>query len=126
MRFRPVHASLLCIMLTALLAFSVSPVEEENIGYFGKNRLKFATVERFLLSDATGTGIIDYKGGNEPSSQWRASFRFSGLESEARYTVVFNGRFGARGSPEANDSPPCARSQRTRPGRVAASGISAV
>jgi hypothetical protein len=102
MRFRPVHAPLLCIMLTALLAFSVSPAGAENIGYFGKNRLKFATVEPFLLPDATGTGIVDYKGGNEPSSQWRASFRFSGLDSGARYTVVINGRFGARGSPEAN------------------------
>src|SRR5215212_12106753 len=106
MRFRPVHAPLLCIMLTALLAFSVSPAGAENIGYFGKNRLKFATVEPFLLPDATGTGIVDYKGGSEPSSQWRASFRFTGLEAGASYTVVIRGRFGAVGSHAADSFTP--------------------
>jgi hypothetical protein len=88
-------------MLAAWLAFSVFPVAAQNIGHFGKNRLKFATVERLLLPDARGTGIVDYKGGKEPASQWRASFRFTGLEPGASYAVVIGGRFGASGTPEA-------------------------
>jgi hypothetical protein len=95
-------------VLVALLAFNASPAaaQDPHIGHFGKNRLRFSAVEPFLLPDATGTGIVDYKGGREPSSQWRASFRFTGLEPGASYTVVIRGRFGAPGSPEANDFTP--------------------
>ena len=80
-----------------------------------------------LLPDATGTGIVDYKGGKEPSSQWRASFRFTGLEPGASYTVVIRGRFGARGSLEADGLHPVVLipGRRDR-GRAAASGTSAV
>src|SRR5215208_6278107 len=104
MFIRHVHAPALCIVLLAFLAFSVSlaAAQDQNIGHFGKNRLKFATVEPFSLPDATGTGIVDYKGGREPESQWRASFRFAGLEPGASYTVVIKGRFGASGSAEAS------------------------
>ena len=39
-----------------------------------------------------GTGIVDYKGGKEPSSQWWASFRFTGGERgdqrDIRHIVV--------------------------------------
>jgi hypothetical protein len=72
-----------------------------KIRHFGENRLKFATVEGTLLPDAEGTGIVEYKGGKEPSSQWRASFRFTGLEPTATYTVIVRGRFGEAGTPEA-------------------------
>jgi hypothetical protein len=88
-------------MLAVLLAFNVFPVAAEDIGHFGKNRLEFATVEPLRLPDARGTGIVDYKGGKEPSSQWRATFRFAGLEPGASYAVVMRGRFGVSGSPEA-------------------------
>jgi hypothetical protein len=109
----PVHRScsvVLWVALVALLAFSASPsvAQDRNIGHLGKNRLKFAAVEPLLLPDATGSGIVDYKGGKEPSSQWRASFRFSGLEPGVSYTVVIRGRFGAPSSPEAKAfSPLC-------------------
>ena len=101
---RHVHAPALCVVLLALLAFSVSPAaaQNQNIGHFGKNRIKFATVEPYSLPDATGSGIVDYKGGKEPSSQWRASFQFSGLEPGASYAVVISGRFGGSDSPEAS------------------------
>ncbi len=98
--FRHIQGLVLWSLLTALLAFTVVPVAAQNIGYFGKNRLEFAQVDSDSLPDATGTGIVDYKGGKEPSSQWRASFRFTGLEARASYTVVVKGRFGDRGSPE--------------------------
>jgi hypothetical protein len=92
----------LLAVAVAVLAFGASPAAAQNIGYFGKNRLEFSSVAPFLLPDATGSGIVDYKGGNEPTSQWRASFRFSGLEPSASYTVVIRGRYGARGSPAAS------------------------
>src|SRR4051794_39547974 len=104
--FRCAHGTVLGIVLlavaVAVLAFGASPAAAQNIGYFGKNRLEFSSVAPFLLPNATGSGIVDYKGGNEPTSQWRASFRFSGLEPGASYTIVIRGRYGARGSPAAN------------------------
>jgi hypothetical protein len=105
---RQVRAAVLWFALTATLVFGVSPAtaQDQDIGHFGKNRLRFSAVEPFSLPDATGTGIVDYKGGKEPSSQWRASFRFTGLEAGARYTVVILGRFGAAGSPEADSFTP--------------------
>jgi len=98
------RAAILWIALVATLVFGISPAtaQDLDIGHFGKNRLRFSAVEPFVLPDATGTGIVDYKGGNEPSSQWRASFRFTGLEAGASYTVVIRGRFGAAGSPAAD------------------------
>jgi hypothetical protein len=74
--------------------------QDLEIGYFGTNRLQFAVVGNAPV-DATGKGIIDYRGGDEPSSSWRASFRFSGLDAGATYTVVVRGRFGEAGSDEA-------------------------
>ena len=105
---RRARAPVLWIALIAALVLGISPatVQGQDIGHFGKNRLRFSAVEPSLLPDATGTGIVDYKGGKEPSSQWRASFRFTGLQGGARYTVVIMGRFGANGSPEANSFTP--------------------
>ena len=100
--FRQIHKLAFGSMLVALLAVSVLPAAAQSIEHFGKNRLRFATVEPFSLPDATGTGIVDYKGGREPSSQWRASFGFTGLEPGDSYTVVIRGRFGASGSLAAN------------------------
>ena len=103
---RRTRGTVLWIMLLALavsvLAFGASPAAAQSIGYFGKNRLEFSSVAPFLLPDATGSGIVDYKGGKEPTSQWRASFRFTGLEPGTSYTVAIRGRYGARGSPAAN------------------------
>jgi hypothetical protein len=98
------RAAVLWIVLLAVatLTFGASPVAAQNIGYFGKNRLTFAPVAPFLLPDAAGSGIVDYKGGKEPTSRWRASFRFTGLEPGASYTVAIRGRFGAQGSSEAS------------------------
>jgi hypothetical protein len=108
--FKRARGTVLWIALLALavavLAFGGSSTTAQNIGHFGKNRLTFSSVEPFLLPDATGSGIVDYKGGNEPSSQWRASFRFTGLGPGAGYTVVIRGRYGAQGSAEADTFTP--------------------
>ena len=105
---RHVRAVVLWIALIAMLLFGLSPATAQNqdIGHFGRNRLIFSAVEPFLLPDATGTGLVDYKGGREPSSQWRASFRFTGLKARASYTVVIRGRFGAVGSHAADSFTP--------------------
>jgi hypothetical protein len=105
---RHVRAVVLWIALITMLLFGISPAaaQDQDIGHFGKNRLRFSAVEPFLFPDATGTGIVDYKGGREPSSQWRASFRFTGLEAGASYTVVIRGRFGAAGSRAADSFTP--------------------
>jgi hypothetical protein len=59
----------LWIALIGMLLFGISPAaaQDQDIGHFGRNRLRFSAVEPFLLPDATGTGIVDYKGGREPS-----------------------------------------------------------
>jgi hypothetical protein len=100
MHVKWMSAAVLWIALVARLVLAPFPVAAQDIGYLGTNRLQFEQVgHRF--ADATGKGIIDYRGGDEPSSQWRASFRFSGLEPGASYTVVIRGRFGAAGSDDA-------------------------
>ncbi|HZG65619.1 MAG TPA: hypothetical protein VEZ12_02690 [Herpetosiphonaceae bacterium] len=109
MGIRHVRATALGIMLVALLAFSALPVAGQHIGHLGKNRLEFAPVDPDSLPDAKGTGIVDYKGGTEPSSQWRASLRFTGLQANVSYTVVTQGQFGPQGSQEAEAfTPLCA------------------
>jgi hypothetical protein len=100
-QFRHCYAYALWGVLAVILALSPAPVAAQDVGYFGKNRLEFAPVDAASLPDATGSGIVDYKGGNEPSSQWRATFRFSGLQAGASYTVAVRGRFGEQGSEEA-------------------------
>lgn len=92
----------LWITLTALLVGSVSPVSAQEIGHYGKNTLDLEAVgDRW--EGAIGKGIIEYRGGDEPSSRWRASFRFSELSEETDYTVVVKGRFGDDGSDEASE-----------------------
>src|SRR5918996_5595416 len=87
---RQVRAAVLWFALTATLVFGISPAtaQDQEIGHFGKNRLRFSAVEPFFLPDATGTGIVDYKGGKEPSSQWRGAFLLSGLVSGVQEAVL--------------------------------------
>src|SRR5215212_4409416 len=115
--FQRARGTVLWIVLVAVLAFGASPAAAQNIGYFGKNRLRFSSVAPFVLPDATGSGIVDYKGGKEPTSQWRASFRFTGLEPGTSYTVVIRGRYGARGSPAGNAFTPLCSFQADAQGR---------
>jgi hypothetical protein len=89
-------------MLIAVLCITAIPATAQNIRHFGKNRLVFELVEPVLLPNAAGSGIVDYKGSKEPSSRWRATMKFSGLEPGATYTVAIQGRFGGGGSPEAS------------------------
>jgi hypothetical protein len=83
------------LALVALLG--VGPLlsaEAEEIGHYGTNRLVFAPVGQDSASDAKGQGIVEYRGGKEPDSRWRGSFRFKGLTPNRTYTVVVRGRLG--------------------------------
>jgi hypothetical protein len=90
------------LALVALL--SVGPLfsaAAEEIGHYGTNRLVFAPVGQDSSPNAKGQGIVEYRGGAEPDSRWRGSFRFKGLKPNRTYTVVVRGRFGADDSGEA-------------------------
>jgi hypothetical protein len=97
------------LALVALLGVgSLLSAAAEEIGHYGTNRLVFAPVGQDLATAAKGQGIVEYRGGAEPDSRWRGSFRFKGLEPNRTYTVVVRGRFGADDSDEAREfSPLC-------------------
>ena len=103
MRVKWVAALSLWVVCSGLAAALALPAAAQDIGYFGENRLQFVPVGGSAPPDAAGKGIIDYRGGAEPNSQWKASFRFNGLAPNAGYTVVVKGRFGDSGSREADD-----------------------
>jgi hypothetical protein len=94
------------LMVTILVTPVAAMAQDQDIGYFGKNRLEFAALNNGPDSAATGTGIVDYKGGQEPDSRWRATFRFSGLTPGTDYTVVIRGRTGEQDSAAASEFTP--------------------
>lgn len=94
------------IMAVLVLSPAAVMAQEQDIGYFGKNRLEFAPLEDARASTAAGSGIVDYKGGKEPDSRWRATFRFSGLTPGSEYTVVIRGRTGVQNADEASEFTP--------------------
>jgi hypothetical protein len=104
---RPILALLVGLLMLRLSPAVPAAAQDQNgdIGYFGTNTLVFEPVGA-VSPDASGKGIIDYQGGDEPQSQWRATFRFNGLEPDAAYTVVVKGRFGDPGSPDASAMTP--------------------
>jgi hypothetical protein len=89
-------------LLTLLVAHAApAAAQDTGIGYFGTNTLVFAPVGILSPPEATGKGIIDYQGGDEPKSQWRATFRFSNLSANTDYVVMVKGRSGDPGSLDA-------------------------
>src|SRR3954471_15857996 len=97
------------LALVALLGVgTLLSAAAEEIGHHGTNQLVFAPVSQGSASAAKGQGIVEYRGGAEPDSRWRGSFRFKGLKPNRTYTVVVRGRFGADDSGEAGElSPLC-------------------
>ena len=96
------------LALVTLLNVGLLLAEAQEIGYLGMNRLVFAPAGRNVDDDGKGRGIIDFRGGEEPNSRWRATFRFRQLDPDETYTVVIRGRFGADRSEEAGHfSPLC-------------------
>jgi len=90
------------VAFIALLGLGAAPTTAQDIGHLGTNRLDFETVKAESSQEAMGKGIVEYRGGDEPSSQWRASFRFGDLDPKTAYTVVIRGRFGELGSRDAD------------------------
>jgi hypothetical protein len=104
---QPVAVAIACLCaMVLMLGLSPGAARAQDIGYFGKNRLEFAAVSSGANSAAGGTGIVDYKGGKEPDSRWRATFRFSGLTPRTEYTVVIRGRTGDESSAAATEFTP--------------------
>jgi hypothetical protein len=101
-------AAALGLALVVLLGVGPLLAGAEEIGYFGTNRLVFDTVDQNADLRGKGKGIIDYRGGAEPDSRWRATFRFTRLEPGQTYTVMVRDRFGADGSDQVGQlSPLC-------------------
>lgn len=92
----------LMVLLLVALALGALPAIAQQIGHYGMNRVTFERAGNAVLAGAQGKGVVDFRGGEEPKSRWRASFRFSGLKSERSYTVVVRGRFGADESDAAD------------------------
>ena len=99
---RGLRGAALMVALLAALAFGVLPALAQQIGHYGTNRVTFERAGNAAPDNAQGKGVVDFRGGEEPESRWRGSFRFSGLNSERSYTVVVRGRFGANGSDAAD------------------------
>lgn len=99
---RGLRGAALMVALLAALALGVLPVIAQQIGHYGTNRVTFERDGDVAPADVQGKGIVDFRGGEEPESRWRASFRFSGLRSERSYTVVVRGRFGGNESEAAS------------------------
>lgn len=104
MSIRWVSTVALAMALVGMLVSIAPPVTAQEIDYFGTNRLEFAPVGT-TSKDATGKGVIDYRGGAEPDSRWRGSFRFSGLAPGTTYIVMIKGRLGKTDAPVDDDSP---------------------
>jgi hypothetical protein len=101
MHGRGIRGAALMVALLVALALGVLPALAQQIGHYGSNRVTFERVGNAAPAGAQGKGVVDFRGGEEPESRWRASFRFSGLKSERSYTVVVRGRFGADASDAA-------------------------
>lgn len=93
--------TVLGLALAASVGVGALPVLGQEIGHYGTNRVIFERAGNLAPDDAAGKGVVDFRGGEEPDSRWRASFRFSGLEANESYTVVVRGRFGEDDSDEA-------------------------
>lgn len=102
-RFSLNRRAMLLGALGAWLAPRWRPAAAQEIGFLGKNRLVFDPTGDAVDNDASGKGIIEYQGGEEPDSSWRATFRFKALRRNSNYVVVIKGRFGEVGSEEAEE-----------------------
>lgn len=96
------RGAVLMVALLAALALGILPALAQQIGHYGTNRVTFERAGNAVPAGAQGKGVVDFRGGEEPESRWRASFRFSGLKSQRSYTVVVRGRFGADESDAAD------------------------
>jgi hypothetical protein len=97
---RRIRSAALWLPLMVAVALGTPSVAAQEIGHYGTNQVTFER-DGPVPDDARGKGIIDYRGGDEPDSRWRASFKFNDLRENRQYTVVAQGRFGADGSDEA-------------------------
>ncbi len=82
-----------------LIAFIIPVVRPASAAHESTNALTFAVPSGSGTS--SGDGVVTYHGGDAESSRWTARFHFESLDSNERYVVAVQGRFGEDGSPEA-------------------------
>ncbi len=85
-------------IVTVLVALVVGTARGVSAEHEGINFLTFAPVAGSPSPYASGTGLIEFKGGVEPHSKWTATFSFSGLQPFTAYSVAIQGRYGVDGS----------------------------
>lgn len=92
------HFCLVMLLSLAAIAFSMSPVTADHESL---TRMTFEPVENSAAPTGSGTGMVEFHGGQEPDSRWTSTFQFFGVQSGSTYSVVVQGRFGEDGSSEA-------------------------
>jgi len=96
------------VLLLLIVAWVAGPANPTAAVHESTNRLTFAPVPESDRTSAAGEGLIVFHGGDEPNSQWTATFSARALDPESPYTVVVQGRFGEDGSAAATAfSPIC-------------------
>lgn len=92
------RALVIIVLIPALIGSATRPALADHES---TSSVVFAQVGSSRSPGAMGDGVIEFHGGAEPRSRWTVSFTFTGLQPNAAYTVVDQGRFGEDGSPEA-------------------------
>lgn len=97
------------VIFVALVAFGVGPAHLTLAVHETTNLLVFEPVAQSPAPDASGDGVIEFRGLSEPDSQWTVAFAFNGLRTDTAYSIVVQGRFGEDGSTDATAfTPICA------------------
>ena len=88
-------------LVAVLVVLVVGTTGVAGAEHEGTNVLTFAPVAGSPSPYASGTGLIEFKGGVEPRSKWTATFSFSGLQPFTAYSVAVQGRYGVDGSADS-------------------------
>ena len=93
----------LVVGLVALALGAILGPHGTEAGHDSTNTLAFEPIDGATHPDASGDGVIAYRGGDDLESRWTVQLQFRGLEPGVRYVAVIQGRFGATGTPEAGE-----------------------
>lgn len=95
-RWRTIYLTLAVTMGIIVASIAPATADHESL-----TRMTFAPVADSADPAASGEGMVEFHGGEEPDSRWTATFQYFGLRPEITYAVVVQGRFGEDDSEEA-------------------------
>ncbi|MGI8482968.1 MAG: hypothetical protein ACR2OU_01740 [Thermomicrobiales bacterium] len=98
---RPSRRILLVSFAIVVVALAQAGTGISRAEHESTTHLTFERVQDSPSLGGEGTGVIDFRGGKEPTSRWTAMFRFTQLQPATHYVVVVQGRFGDDGTAEA-------------------------